>query len=51
MRTGRPDDARTEFEQTRALALTMGHKAIVEECDRALRTLTSGAPPSSSAAR
>ncbi len=45
MRTGRSDAARAEFEQTRVLAVTMGHKAVVEECDRALRALGAGAPP------
>jgi tetratricopeptide (TPR) repeat protein len=45
MRTGRPDAARAEFEQTRVLAATMGHKAVVDECDRALRALGAGGPP------
>jgi eukaryotic-like serine/threonine-protein kinase len=44
LRTGRNDAAREEFQQTRALAASMGHKAIIDECDRALRTLQAGSP-------
>jgi tetratricopeptide (TPR) repeat protein len=39
MRTGRAEAARTEFDQTRALAMSMGHKILVDECDKALRSL------------
>jgi serine/threonine protein kinase/tetratricopeptide (TPR) repeat protein len=50
-RTGRPDAARSAYELARSLAVNMGHKAIVDECDRALKTLGPAAPPPASVGR
>jgi hypothetical protein len=45
MRTGRLDAARTEYGKTHALASTLGHKIIVDESERALRTLSPAVEP------
>ncbi len=51
MRTGRHEASREEYEKARALAASMGHKAIGDECDRALRALAPGTPSSSPVGR
>jgi serine/threonine protein kinase/tetratricopeptide (TPR) repeat protein len=44
-RTGRTEPARAEYQKTLSLASTMGHKAIVDECEKALRALGSSGTP------
>jgi tetratricopeptide (TPR) repeat protein len=44
-RTGRHDGARAEYQKTLSLASTMGHKALVDECEKVLRSLGGGGTP------
>jgi tetratricopeptide (TPR) repeat protein len=41
-RCGRLDVAREEYEKTRALALSAGHRFVADDCEQALRGLTRG---------
>jgi tetratricopeptide (TPR) repeat protein len=42
LRTGHKEAAREEYEKARTLAVSMGHKIIADDCDRALETLSPG---------